>query len=96
MLTKNIVLYEKQIGFRHKGSTTHAHIEITEKVKQACDTRDYSCGVFLNLQKAFDTVNHSILLKKLAHYGIRVLTNGWFQSFLEGRKTVHYHSRMSI
>ena len=44
------------------------------------------CGVFLDLKKAFDTVNHTILLKKLTHYGITSIANKWFQSFLEDRK----------
>ena len=44
------------------------------------------CGVFLNLQKAFDTVNHTILLKILTHYGITGIADKWFQSFLEDRK----------
>ena len=54
----NSILFEKQFGFRHCHSTTHALIEITEKFKQACDPRQYACGVSLDLQKAFDTVNH--------------------------------------
>ena len=43
----------------------NALLEITEKIRQACDAGKYSCGVVLDLQKAFDTVNHCILLKKI-------------------------------
>ena len=85
-LNKNPILYEKQFGFRNNHSTTHALLEITEKIKQACDAGQFTCGVFLDLQKVFDTVNHTILLKKLTHYGIRGVANKWFQSFLEDRK----------
>ena len=85
-LNKNAILYEKQFGFRNNHSTTHALLEITEKIKQACDAGQFACGVFLDLQKAFDTVNHTTLLKKLAHYGIGDIANKWFQSFLEDRK----------
>ena len=72
VLNKKAILYEKQFGFRNYHSTTHALLEITEKIKQACDTGQFACGVFLNLQKAFDTVNHTILLKKLTHMGLEV------------------------
>ena len=84
-LNKNNVLYERQFGFHPNHSTTHALLEITEKIKQACDSGKYACGVFLDLQKAFDTVNHDILLKKLNHYGIRGIANNWFCSFLSDR-----------
>ena len=85
-LNKNSILYEKQFGFRNNHSTSHALLEITEKIKQACDAGQFARGVFLDLQKVFDTVNHTILLKKLTHYGIRDVANKWFQSFLEDRK----------
>ena len=84
-LKKNAIFYEKQFGFR-KHSITDALFEITEKIKQVCDAGQFTCGVFLDLQKAFDTVNHTILLKKLTHYVIRGVANKWFQSFLEDRK----------
>ena len=74
-LNKNAILYKKQFGFRKNHSTTHALLEITEKIKQACDAGQFACGVFLDLQKAFDTVNHTILFKKLTHYGIRGVAN---------------------
>ena len=84
-LNKNFILYKKQFGFRNNHST-HALLEMTEKIKQACDAGQFSCGVFLDLQKTFDTVNHTILLKTLIHYGIIGIANKWFQFFLEDRK----------
>ena len=85
MFFKKSNIYERQFGFRPNHSTTHALLEITEKIKQACDSGKYACRVFLDLQKAFDTVNHDILLKKLNHYGIRGIANNWFCSFLNSR-----------
>ena len=58
--------------------------------KKRVDQNMFACGIFNDLQKAFDTVNHDILLHKLDHYGIRDLPNKWFQSFLSGR--CHYTS----
>ena len=80
------ILYEKQFGFQNQHSANLALIQITEKIKQGCDSGKFVCGVFLDFQKAFDTVNHDILLKKLEHYGIRDKLNKWLRSFLEGRK----------
>ena len=84
-LNINSILFEKQFSFRHCHSTTHALIEITEKIKQACDSGQYACGLFLDLQKAFDNVNLDILLRKLDYYGIRGVTNNWFRSYLQDR-----------
>ena len=84
-LEKHKLLYEQQYGFQEKYSTNNAFIDITEKIRSALDQNTFACGVFIDLQKAFDTVNHDILLHKLDHYGIRGLPNKWFQSFLSGR-----------
>ena len=53
-------IYELQFGFRAKHSTNHALIDITENVKSALDNKIHACGIFVDLQKAFDTVNHKI------------------------------------
>ena len=79
------MLYEHQHGFQKKYSTNHAFIDITEKIRSALDQNIFACGIFLDVQKAFDIVNRDILLHKLDHYGIRGLPNKWFQSFLSER-----------
>ena len=66
-------------------STLHAVISITDKIQKAIDQGYYSCGIFLDLSKAFDTVNHPILLDKLEYYGIRGLAKQWFESYLMNR-----------
>ena len=70
-LEKVNVLCENQFGFRNNHSAIHALILIADKIQKAIDEGNYACGIFLDLSKAFDTVNHSILLKKLEAYGIR-------------------------
>ena len=85
-LDKNKIFYKKQYGFRPKYSTNHALIDITEKIREALDKNKIAAGVFVDFQKAFDTVNHKILIKKLEHYGIRGTLNKWFESYLTNRK----------
>ena len=63
----------------------HALLESTEKIKQACDSGKYVCRVFLDLQKAFYTVNYDTLLNNLSLYGIRGIANNWFFSFSRDR-----------
>ena len=64
-------IYNKQFGFRSNYSTNHALISITEHIRERLDSGHYVCGVFVDLEKAFDTVNHEILCEKLNHYGLR-------------------------
>ena len=69
-LTENNIIYDLQSGFRQKFSTFHALINLTENIRQALDEGYIECGIFVDLQKAFDTVDHEILLSKLDFYGI--------------------------
>ena len=79
-------IFELQFGFRAKHSTQHALASLTEMVKSALDDESFACGIFVDFAKAFDTVDHEILLKKLEHYGVRGLANDWFRSYLTNRK----------
>ena len=94
-LEENNILSKKQFGFRKNNSTVYALIEITEKIKKSIDSGLYGCGIFIDLRKAFDTVNHDILLMKLQHYGIRNNMLSWFKSYLTDMKQL-YHSMGKI
>ena len=85
-LTKHKYIYDLQFGFRTGHSTNHAILDLTEDIRKAIDDNKFAVGVFIDLQKAFDTVDHTILLKKLYHYGIRGVANSWFKSHLSNRK----------
>ena len=63
----------------------HSLIDIVENIRNCIDNKNYGCGIFIDLKKAFDTVNHEILLQKLEHYGIRGDALNWFTSYLTGR-----------
>ena len=79
-LERNKSIYKLQFGFRAKHSTNHTLVNITETIRAALDSKKIAGGVFVDLQKAFDTVNHEILLHKLNYYGIRGTVHDWFAS----------------
>ena len=62
-----------------------AILDVHAKIIEAIENKQLACSVFLDFAKAFDTVNHDILLGKLYHYGIRGITNKWFESYLKNR-----------
>ena len=82
----NNLIYSLQFDFRQKYSTTYALTNLTENIRQTLDEGRFGCGIFADLQKAFDTVDHKILLHKLEFYGIRGACNDWFKSYLSNRK----------
>ena len=69
--------HQYQFGFRKKHSTSNAVTVMTENVKKTFEEKKYTPSVFLALSKAFDTIDHDILLNKLHHYGIRGLPYEW-------------------
>ena len=70
-LGKHEIVYSLQFGCRGSHSINHALVSLTEAIKNSLDNRKYDCRIFIDLQKAFDTVNHNIPLLKVEHYGIR-------------------------
>ena len=84
-LSKNNVLSRYQFGFQKKKSTTDALLNYIEYVYRQLNGKSHTVGVALDFSKAFDTVSHDILLRKLLKYGIRGLAFSWFRSYLSGR-----------
>ena len=80
------IIILQQFGFLPKHSTTHALIEVIDTIRKAIDKGEYALGIYLDLKKAFDTVDHQILLGKLEHYGFRGHTNNFLKSYLSGRQ----------
>lgn len=80
------ILADNQFGFREKQSTYMAILNIIDKISDEIDKKRLSLGVFMDLSKAFDTIDHKILLNKLNHYGIRGKAYDWFSSYLSNRQ----------
>ena len=77
-IEKRNLIYDKQFGFRSHHSTEHAILSIVDKIQEAIEKGEFSCGVFLDFRKAFDTVNHDILFRGIA--------KEWFLSYLSNRR----------
>ena len=79
------ILCDKQCGFRPNRSTIDAVTDLTSDVLSSLDRNGMCLSVYLDLSKAFDTINHQILLNKLEYYGIRGMNLEWFRSYLDSR-----------
>ena len=78
-------MYQSQYGFRLNHSTILALMELMEYFSRNVDDNKKTAGVFIHLKKVFDTINHSILLKKLSYYGVRGISLDWIASYLDNR-----------
>ena len=81
-----MILNEKQFGFRSNHLTSMAIIGLVDKVTSAVERNESTPGIFLDSSKAFDTIDHDILLYKLKYYGFRSIILDWFRSYLKNRK----------
>ena len=84
-LEKKQIYCNFQLGFRSNFSTNNALLSIVEIIQSHLDKNGFCAGVFVDLKKVFDTIDHHILLQKLEHYGIRGVANEWFLSYLKNR-----------
>ena len=80
------MLYPKQVGFQKGHSTDHTLLQLVDQIQESFERNEYTIGVFIDLSKAFDTVDHNILLKKLEIYGISDTHLQWFRNYLSNRK----------
>ena len=85
-LEQNQILYKSQYGFRSQHSCQDAISELVGKILKNMEEQKYTIAVFIDLSKAFDTLEHKVLFAKLCKYGIRGITLDWFKSYLTNRK----------
>ena len=85
-MERNEILYNHQYGFRHGYNTKLSLINLINQITKYTDEGRITVGVFIDFAKAFDTINHTILLKKLEHYGIRGIALEWFRNYLKNRQ----------
>ena len=84
-INKHHILYENQFGFQSGMSTEYAVNALLSNIVNTLENKEYGVCILLDFAKAFDTVNHNILLKKLEHYGIRGVAQQWLRSYLSNR-----------
>ena len=96
-INKYNILCSSQYGFRSGCSTSHALVNLIEDITTALDKRMSTLGVFIDLKKAFDTIDHELLIKKLQHYGFRGIVLEWLKSYLKNRKQyIDYENTNSV
>ena len=91
ILYENKVLYDYKFEFRSKHSIQHALITLVKRITSSLDVGNIVIPLFIDFKKAFDTVNHQILLRKLYAYGIRGTLLKWFKDYLTGRSQYVIH-----
>ena len=84
-MTQSKLLYESQYGFRKEHSTELASLEFSDRILAHLDKNEIPITIFLDLSKAFDTLDHEILLHKLQYYGVNNIALNWFKSYLTNR-----------
>ena len=90
------MLYPKQFGFQKSQSTEHPIIQLIDQVNSSLEKNSFTLGVFIDLSKAFDTVDHHILISKLENYGVNGNNLRWFQSYLKNRKQyLNFNNRIT-
>ena len=90
------ILFESQYGFRTGRNTTQASLDFLRTIEDSIERNTYSLGVFVDLSKAFDTINHNLLISKLEHYGVRNSALNLFRSYLKDRSQyVEYNNYKS-
>ena len=85
-LVENSILYQKQFGFQNAHSTKDAILQLLNQIIDTFSQEEYTLWIFIDLFKAFDTVNHNILLEKLKAYGIQSENLKRCRSYLSNRK----------
>ena len=96
-LTEHNILSMHQFGFRKNYSTFLALMDLVDNISKHIDQGNYSIGFFLDLSKAFNTIDHTILFDKVCRYGIRGVTLNWFKHYLNDRKQfVSYNNTTSV
>ena len=83
--TQNKLFYHRQYGFREDHSTELAALELVDRIHLDLDKRKYHIAIYMDQSKAFDTLDHYILLNKLKYYGVKNTELSWFQSYLTER-----------
>ena len=85
-LSEHSLLYQKQFGFQQGHSVEHVIVRLIDQTNEKFENSCFTLGIFIDLSKPFDTVNHQILISKLKNYRVKGKNLRWFKSYLENRK----------